>query len=187
VLEVGCGRGGGAAYMLRYLRPASLTGIDLAANAVAFCRRRHCLPCLTFASGDAEAMPFASGSYDVIVNVESSHCYGSMERFLCEVQRVLRPGGYFLFTDHRSRDRLDTLRWQFRSAGLEPLGETDITPNVLRALDLDNDRKLALIRRKAPPLISKRFQQFAGIRGTKTYEAFKSGELIYMSFTLRRR
>lgn len=39
VLEVGCGRGGGASHVMRYLRPRSLTGLDLAANATAFCRQ----------------------------------------------------------------------------------------------------------------------------------------------------
>jgi hypothetical protein len=38
VLEVGSGRGGGAAYIKSYLGPSSMTGVELAENAVTFCQ-----------------------------------------------------------------------------------------------------------------------------------------------------
>ena len=41
VVEVSCGRGGGAAYIKRYLKPRSVTGIDLSARQIEFCRRVH--------------------------------------------------------------------------------------------------------------------------------------------------
>jgi hypothetical protein len=41
VLEVSCGHGGGASYVVRTLRPASYTGLDLNTDAIAFCRKRH--------------------------------------------------------------------------------------------------------------------------------------------------
>ena len=39
VLEVGCGHGGGASYLMRTLRPASYTGLDLNPAGIAFCRK----------------------------------------------------------------------------------------------------------------------------------------------------
>ena len=54
VLEVGCGRGGGASYLTRTLKPASYTGLDLNASGIEFCRRRHQVPGLDFVSGNAE-------------------------------------------------------------------------------------------------------------------------------------
>src|SRR3546814_1062192 len=53
-LEVGCGRGGGASYVARYLKPRSLVGLDIADRAIEFCRRRHAAPGLSFVSGDAQ-------------------------------------------------------------------------------------------------------------------------------------
>lgn len=98
VLEVGCGRGGGASYIMRSLQPKSMTGVDIAEKAIAFCHRYYRVEGLSFVQADAESLPFDENSFDVIVNVESSQRYGSMERFLREALRVLRPNGYFLLT-----------------------------------------------------------------------------------------
>src|SRR2546423_73177 len=41
VLEVGSGRGGGASYVARYLKPASMLGVDHSRNAAKLCSRIH--------------------------------------------------------------------------------------------------------------------------------------------------
>jgi ubiquinone/menaquinone biosynthesis C-methylase UbiE len=187
VLEVGCGRGGGASYIMRYLQPKSMIGVDISGKAIAFCNKYHSVEGLSFFQGDAESLPFDENTFDIIVNVESSECYDSMERFLREVFRVLRSNGYFLFTDLRSTDKIDELRQQLISSGLEVLKEERITPNVLKALDCDNKRKLELIHQKVPRLLRKYFQQFAGIQGTNTYEALRKGDADYRSFILHKR
>ncbi len=185
VLEIGCGRGGGSSFVMRYLRPRSLTGIDIAENAVAFCRAYHHVPGLSFRQGDAEALPLPSGSFDVALNVESSHCYGSMEQFVAEVARVLRPGGHFLFTDHRPRAGLARLRGQL-AARFDVVEEERLTPGVLAALDADDERKLALIRRYAPRFLHKQLGLFAAVRGSPLYENFRSGAVEYVRFVLRK-
>ncbi len=185
VLEVGCGRGGGSRAISRYLGPRSVVGLDFSTNALAVCRH-HRAPGLAFAAGDAEALPFASESFDAVVNVESSHCYPSMERFLREVRRVLRPDGHFLFADLRARDGIEPLRTELRAAGLEVRAERLITANVLAAMDQDSARKLALIRAKAGWPLRGPFQHFAGLKGTKVYEALRSGQAKYLSFVCAR-
>jgi ubiquinone/menaquinone biosynthesis C-methylase UbiE len=110
-----------------------------------------------------------------------------MTRFLGEVYRVLRPHGYFLFADHRSPEKVETLREQLRNSHLELLKEERINANVLKALDFDNERKLRLIQQKVPKLLNKSFQEFAGIRGTGLYEDLRTGALEYRSFILRKR
>jgi ubiquinone/menaquinone biosynthesis C-methylase UbiE len=75
-------------------------------------------------------MPFPASSFDAVVNIESSHCYESMDTFLSEVCRVLRPGGRFFFADLRSVDGVNTLREQFNACGLTVEKQTDITTNV---------------------------------------------------------
>jgi ubiquinone/menaquinone biosynthesis C-methylase UbiE len=186
VLEVGCGRGGGAAYVARSLRPRSTVGMDLAGKAVDFCRRHHVVPRLSFAQGAAEALPFPDQSFDVILNVESSHCYSSMDRFLTEVRRVLRPAGFLLLADRRERSMVPLLREQMNRSGLQVLSEDRITANIVRALDLDDSRKQSLIHSKVPVVLRKAFKHFAATRNTSLYRAFCAGSWEYLSFVLRK-
>jgi SAM-dependent methyltransferase len=129
-------------------------------------------------------MPFAASSFDAVVNIESSHCYESMDTFLSEVCRVLRPGGRFFFADLRSMDSVTTLREQFNASGLTVEMETDITTNVLTALRLDNARKLELIDAWIPQVFHRPFGVFAGIAGTRNYAGLESGKLRYLSAQL---
>ncbi len=186
VLEVGCGRGGGTAYIARYLRPKTLIGVDFADRAIRFCANQYLLDGVTFLGGEADTLPFAEHSFDSVINVESSHSYTSMEQFIGEVYRVLRPGGYFLYADFRRVVMIDRLRQQLTNGGFILLAERMITPNVVRALDLDNDRKLDLIQRHVPRLLTKSFMRFAAIRGTELYEGFRTGQLDYRSFVLQK-
>lgn len=48
---------------------------------------------------DAHDLQCASTSYDMVVNVESSHFYADPKKFVQEVARVLKPGGYFCWCD----------------------------------------------------------------------------------------
>jgi ubiquinone/menaquinone biosynthesis C-methylase UbiE len=180
VLEVGSGRGGGASVIKRTMGPARMIGVDLSKNAVDFCRAMHRVEGLEFKVGDAEHLPFEDSSFDAVVNVESSHCYPSFDKFIGEVRRVLRPGGHFLYADFR--EDVDALR----NSGLTVVRETDITPNVIAALEQDNDQKLAVIHRLVPRFLQPSFFDFAAVRGSSIFEAFRTRKLIYRSFVLRK-
>jgi SAM-dependent methyltransferase len=49
--------------------------------------------------GDAEALPFPPGSFDVVVSASSFHYWPAPLRGLEELRRVLRPGGHLIITD----------------------------------------------------------------------------------------
>ncbi|WP_083654200.1 fatty-acid O-methyltransferase Mtf2 [Mycobacterium sp. GA-1841] len=135
VLEVGCGHGGGASYLARTLSPASYTGMDLNPEAVAFCQKRHRVPDLEFIRGDAEDLPFADGTFDAVINVESSHLYPHFPRFLDEVTRVLRPGGRFLYTDVRMVAELPTWEDDLAASPLQMLTQRTINAEVVRGME----------------------------------------------------
>jgi SAM-dependent methyltransferase len=195
VLEVGCGRGGGAAYLFARHAPSSLTGLDIAERAIAHCRRTHARSGLRFVAGDAERLPFPDDAFDAVVNVESSHCYPSMPRFLAEVARVLRPEGVLLFADLRkTRRRHDDrplvadvarLREQLAASGLRVVEYEDITANVVRALDLDGPRRRTMIERAAPKLIRAQLLEFAGVPGSGVHDALSAREISYVRMVVR--
>lgn len=184
VLEVGSGRGGGASYVQRYLQPTTTSGVDFSAKAIAFCQEQPATNGLTFFRGDAEALPFEDRSFDAVFNVESSHCYGSMQRFLNEVFRVLRPGGYFLFADFRTDEEWPAACQQLRGVGFAVTEEEDITNCVIAAMEKESDRKLTLISEHLPKWMSGTFQQFAGVEDSDVLNSFRDGSLVYRRYVL---
>jgi ubiquinone/menaquinone biosynthesis C-methylase UbiE len=199
VLEVGCGRGGGAAFVFERFGPRSMTGIDLAKTAIARAQEDHGRPGLTFATGDAENLPFPDASFDAVINVESSHCYPDVARFLDEVHRVLRPGGHLLLADFRHTttdgdddtwdpedDNLPKFRAQLEASPFETVEEEDITPNVVRALDLDSDTRRARVESRVPKPFQAQALKLAGVVGSPIYDAYAQGRMTYLRYVLRK-
>lgn len=138
VLEVGSGRGGNCHYLSRYTHAKSVYGIDICEANVRFCRAVHRFLNVRFLRGDAEQLPFRGETFDVVLNLESSHCYPHFERFLAEVHRVLRPRGIFCYADLWFLEFLG-LDWEQRKKALDAapltlLSQEDISEPVLQAL-----------------------------------------------------
>jgi SAM-dependent methyltransferase len=186
VLEIGCGRGGGASYIMRYLEPRSVTAVDFANTAIAFCNSYHTVEGLSFLAGDAESLPFEEERFDVVINVESSRCYSSLGRFVAGVRKVLRPGGHFLFSDFRAGGEMPELRRQLKDSGLKLKREEFITANILRAMELDHPRKSRLIQQKAPRVWRRALESFTGTKGSKIYNSFESGYNKYFFYVLQK-
>lgn len=187
VLEVGCGCGGGSNFLMRRHSPNSIRGIDQAENAIGFCNRHHSVPGLSFSCAQAESLPFENDSFDVVINLESSHCYGFLSDFFAEVHRVLRPEGHFLFADFRRRDQMEPIHAHLKRSGFRFLKEEIITPYVLRAMELDHRRKMNLLTSKAPKPLLNSLKYWWGTKDSRRYELFRSGEEIYFSYVLKKR
>jgi len=52
-----------------------------------------------FRVGDVEAMPFETGSVDVVTSRVSAHHYADVPKALAEANRILKPGGMLLMVD----------------------------------------------------------------------------------------
>jgi ubiquinone/menaquinone biosynthesis C-methylase UbiE len=199
VLEVSCGHGGGALYLMRTLHPASYTGLDLNPAGIAFCRKRHNLPGLDFVQGNAENLPFPGQSLDAVINIEASHGYPRFPRFLAEVARVLRPGGHFLYADLRPRNRIAEWEAALADAPMRLLSHEVINGQVLRGMEKNSQR---LISRHMPEFLhggmgrellgiattgqsdavrlAGSAREFAGMQGSRVYRALQSGEVSWL-------
>ena len=186
VLEVGSGRGGGAAFIKKYHQPQIVTGLDIAANAVSLANDYFAAEGIRFIQGSAEHLPFADDSFEAVINVESSHTYGSVPQFLSEVKRVLRPGGYLLCTDIRTSKDAHAFKQTMHSCGLELIAEEDISDNVRRAIELEEPIKQVRIQEHVPSFMRDIFRQFAGVKGSKAHVSLKDGTLVYYRFVLRK-
>jgi ubiquinone/menaquinone biosynthesis C-methylase UbiE len=187
VLEVSCGHGGGAAYFARRHRPAEYVGLDLNPEAIRHCQGRHSSGGLRFMVGDAQRLPFPDASFDVVINVEASHCYPDFPGFVGEVARVLRPGGWFCHADLRYRGGVG--EWVSALAehpGFNLEEMRLINPEVVRGMELNTPRYAAMVRQALPRILHGLALDFAGVKGSRLHRDAVSGEMSYRSFKLRR-
>ena len=184
VLEVGSGRGGGASWIAKTMKPSSLIGLDFSREAVSLCNKWYEQENLDFREGNAQDLPFQKNSFDVVYNVESSHCYGDMSKFVSEVFRVLKKGGNFCWTDFRDEETMEKTEKIFTNSGFSIVSKKEITQEVIQALDMINDTKKERISKLVPRIIRRSFETFAGVQGTPVYESFKSGKLRYYRYQL---
>jgi ubiquinone/menaquinone biosynthesis C-methylase UbiE len=182
VLEVSSGHGGGAAYLMRTLHPASYTGLDFNPDGVKFAQERHNLPGLDFVHGNAESMPFPDESFDAVINVEASHAYPHFDRFLPEMTRVLRSGGHFLYADFRGFLEYDAWDAALAALPMRIVSKREINTEVLRGLDKNSERYLDLVSRHVPKFLQSLGRLFSGAPGTLAYRQLQSGKASYRMY-----
>jgi 2-polyprenyl-6-hydroxyphenyl methylase/3-demethylubiquinone-9 3-methyltransferase len=99
ILEVGCG-GGLLCYEL-VRRGAIVVGVDPSSGALAgaerYLRSKHVGQQGAFNQGYAEALPYADGSFSVIICLDVLEHVRDLRQTLHEIARVLAPGGLFIF------------------------------------------------------------------------------------------
>ncbi len=163
VLEISCGAGGGASYIMRKPGPASYTGVDLNPASIDKCRERHQLPGLDLVQGIAEELPFPDESFDAVINVEASHQYPHFPRFLAEVARVLRPGGHFLYTDSRRAPVVAEWEAALANARLREVSERAIEEEAKRELAANTQRTQEQIGRRLPAFMNSLIRYGVGV------------------------
>ena len=187
VLEIGSGRGGGAAFVNHYHKPEAMVGLDYSQNAVDLASNKYNdSKTLTFTQGDAEKLDFSDESFDAVINVESSHCYGDPELFFKEVNRILKPGGWFSWVDFRPKEKISETMKMLDLSGWECKTERIISPEVVRALDSLHDRKMKMISQHVPFLLRGSFREFSGVKGSKIHNAFSNGDIVYLAKTFQK-
>ncbi|MDX2034238.1 MAG: class I SAM-dependent methyltransferase [Blastocatellia bacterium] len=93
VLDVACGSGNLSFPAAR--AGAIVTGVDIAPNLIEMARSRAKAEGLKirFEEGDAERLPYADNSFDVVVTMFGAMFAPQPEATAAELQRVCRPGG----------------------------------------------------------------------------------------------
>lgn len=133
VLDVGCGSGGLAAWLVR--QNADVLALDLQPAALAKARARG----LLVAAAIAEALPVASASRDVVIVFNSLHHFSRPDRALAEARRVLHGGGILLVIEPLAEGGYFTF--------MQPVDdETGVRAQALAALQAAPDIRLELVQ-----------------------------------------
>lgn len=173
VVEIGCGRGGNSALIAEKFN-AQVTGVDLSSEAIAFCQRAHTKNPIDFKVGNALDLPLPDACCDAVVNVESSHSYGNLLKFLNQVRRICRPGAWFLHTDFLSPEDWDYVRARLTALGFVTESDRDISANVLASRDQASDNWEQVYGDGNP-----RVANFLALPGSAIYEQLRAGLLEY--------
>jgi SAM-dependent methyltransferase len=123
ILDAGCGTG---AILKQLGNPSMNVGIDLAPEAISFCRRRALN---NVQQGDICALPFADASFDAVIcsSVLYHQWVKDVSAGIREMNRVLRPGGLLLLNVpafqflHSAHDEAVLTAQRFRKSKIRAL------------------------------------------------------------------
>jgi ubiquinone/menaquinone biosynthesis C-methylase UbiE len=134
VLEVGCGRGGGSAFIARHLKPKSVTATDAAGSNVLFCQSAHKVKGVQYCYGTAFKMPRPDESADIVLSIESFNYYKPLSSFMVEAARVLRTGGNLLVTGWGPPKLLEKLVDTAEAHGLSLISSKNLTNGACQSI-----------------------------------------------------
>jgi ubiquinone/menaquinone biosynthesis C-methylase UbiE len=97
-LDVGCGIGS-AARAIAESRELDVTGVDVDPAQIAKANAGPLRANLHFATMDATRLQLADGEFHIVASRMATHHIRRWELALSEMIRVLRPGGYLIYTD----------------------------------------------------------------------------------------
>ncbi|MBN1952463.1 MAG: methyltransferase domain-containing protein [Bacteroidales bacterium] len=153
VLEIGCGNGTQSLYIAEKYGPAHTIGIDLNVQNIelAHLLNRNADK-VSFFVDDAHALDnVEDNSIDIIFCIESAFHYPEKDKFLKQVNRVLKDGGEFVIADilakslkkrpliRKWKQKMFYFHWtmdqymnSFRDSQLTITKTDNITPNIIR-------------------------------------------------------
>jgi SAM-dependent methyltransferase len=109
VLDVGCGAG---VEVVRFARAgARVTGVDIAASAIALARQNLEQQGLSarLDVADGEHLPYADSSFDLVFAHGVVQYTGNDRAMVAQIHRVLRPGGLAIFQGYNRISWLNAL------------------------------------------------------------------------------
>lgn len=149
ILDVGCGTGALLRGAAQAFPEAELVGVDASRGMIEAAESSNPAPARTrFVRAEAEALPFATAQFDLVLSTMSFHHWADQALGLSEVARTLAPGGSFLLADQV------------------------VTP-LLRPFFLGERRERFHTRAELEPLLTK-----AGFTDLAWHDVFKLGPLL---------
>lgn len=104
ILDVGCGSGAWLRMLIELgAKPENLNGIDISESRIASAKRAN--PAINLIQAKGDGIPFPSNNFDIVMQIVvfSSILDNSLaEILLKEMVRVIKPGGFIFWIDHKT-------------------------------------------------------------------------------------
>lgn len=100
LLDVGCGPGWFLKDLIKTFRNIDFTGCDLSERMV-YHAKNNLSPKVNIVVGDAQNLPFADNSFDIITSTLAFHHFPKPDKAISEFHRVLKPNGVMIVADAR--------------------------------------------------------------------------------------
>ncbi|WP_128925433.1 class I SAM-dependent methyltransferase [Bradyrhizobium guangxiense] len=136
-IDVGCGSGAFTELIAARCAPAEVQGIDPSEGQLTFARTRPGARGAAFQTGDAMALPFPAGSFDVAVMALVLVFVPDASKSVAELARVVRPGGLvatYMWDMLGGGFPLDPILNEMRAMGLSPTRPPHMEVSTLAAL-----------------------------------------------------
>ena len=167
ILEIGAGTGLNLPHYPPDVRSLTTVEPSAAMNRLLERRAVRARVMLDRRIASAERMPFENEAFDTVVSTLTLCSIGDARRAVREIQRVLKPGGKFLFLEHGAAPEAGVRTWQRR---LNPVQR--IVGDGCR-LDLDI---AGLVR--SVPFASLQIEQFYAHSLPRTHGAMYLGKAV---------
>ncbi|CAF4084941.1 unnamed protein product, partial [Adineta steineri] len=193
ILEVGCGRGAGAAWCVRTYAPRSYVGMDPSRNVINLCEQTYSTtPRLSFMIADPKThLPFQNESMNIVLSIETTNLFDEIEavkKFVDEITRVLTSDGYFLWCGLCNVDGSSLLiDYLTANNGFIIKEKVNITRNVLHALDIQSNSRADFINRYIQSADQEYCRLLAGLPGTELYDNMQQGRTEYWRVVFRKK
>ena len=191
LLEIGCGRGGCFKFMLQEFKPEVAIGIDYSEENVKFCQATiGTSNKVKFLQGDSQKLfeheALVKGMADVIVNIESSHCYPNLDGFYSSVYYLLKDEGIFIYADFCMSTEIEAIE-DLLTQYFDIIKKDDIRRNVLHSLDLQQEIKQQPFELYCPWYLKWFMKNFLALKDSTMYNEFKSKQRTYFAYALRKK
>lgn len=126
-LDIGTGTGLLALGFAKAFPDMEVVGLDLSEEALQLARenvQKSGVQNISFENGDAQAMPFEDGTFDLVISSNTLHLIENPVKMVNEIQRVLKSEGKFFISDFK-RSWLAIFSQHFRAS---------YTPDEIREL-----------------------------------------------------
>ena len=99
MVDIGCGTG----YLFEHLpnnqAQSTVVALDIAENMLKFAKQKHADKChVNYVLADFDDLPFADHSFDFVISNLALQWSLNLNKTLSEINRILKPGGVFLFS-----------------------------------------------------------------------------------------